>query len=126
MSKRDYRISKEKYDKAVELLIEGNMTYTDIAKQVGISRNTLQKIRDDEDTAKLIQSMASADLKIAVSKASKTLIELLDAESETVRLQSAKHILELGGIKVRDDEDASDGLVLIFDDVYGDEEDATA
>ena len=102
------------------------MTYTDIAKQVGISRNTLKKIRDDEDTAKLIKDVSNSDLKIAVSKASKTLIDLLDAESETVRLQSAKHILELGGIKVRDDEDASDGLVLIFDDVYGDEEDATA
>ena len=126
MSKRDYRISKKKYDKAVELLIEGNMTYTDIAKQVGISRNTLKKIRDDEDTAKLIKDVSNSDLKIAVSKASKTLIDLLDAESETVRLQSAKHILELGGIKVRDDEDTSDGLVLIFDDVYGDEEDATA
>lgn len=126
MSKRDYRISKKKYDKTVELLIEGNMTYTDIAKQVGISRNTLKKIRDDEDTAKLIKDVSNSDLKIAVSKASKTLIDLLDAESETVRLQSAKHILELGGIKVRDDEDTSDGLVLIFDDVYGDEEDATA
>mgnify|MGYP001385372147 CR=1 FL=1 len=102
------------------------MTYTDIAKQVGISRNTLKKIRDDEDTAKLIKDVSNSDLKIAISKASKTLIELLDAESESVRLQSAKHILELGGIKVRDDEDASDGLVLIFDDVYGDEEDATA
>ena len=126
MTKKDYRISKKKYNKAVELLIEGNFTYTEIAQQVGIARNTLRKIRDDEDTARLIKDMASGDLKIAVSKASKTLIDLLDAESETVRLQSAKHILELGGIKVRDDEDASDGLVLIFDDVYGDEEDATA
>ena len=99
MSKRDYRISKKKYDKAVELLIEGNMSYTAIAQEVGISRNTLQKIRDDEDTAKFIKDVSNSDLKIAVSKASKTLIDLLDAESETVRLQSAKHILELGGIK---------------------------
>ena len=126
MSKKNYRISKKKYDKAVELLIEGNMSYTAIAQEVGISRNTLQKIRDDEDTAKFIKDVSNSDLKIAISKASKTLIDLLDAESESVRLQSAKHILELGGIKVRDDEDASDGLVLIFDDVYGDEEDATA
>ena len=52
MSKKDYKISQKKYNKAVELLIEGNMTYTDIAQQVGISRNTLKRIRDDEDTAK--------------------------------------------------------------------------
>lgn len=32
MSKRDYRISKKKYDKAVELLIEGNMTDLNIVE----------------------------------------------------------------------------------------------
>lgn len=48
MSKKDYRISKKKHDKAVELLIEGNMNYTEIAQEVGISRNTLKKIRDDD------------------------------------------------------------------------------
>src|SRR5699024_5656838 len=117
MSKRDYRISKKKYDKAVELLIEGNMTYTDIAQHVGISRNTLQKIRDDEDTAKLIKDISNSDLKIAVSKASKTLINLLDAESETVRLQSARHILELGGIQVKDDMASLIDKVIIIDDI---------
>lgn len=117
MSKKDYRISKKKYDKAVELLIEGNMTYTEIAQQVGISRNTLRKIRDDEDTARLIKDMASGDLKIAVSKASKTLIELLDAESETVRLQSARHILELGGIQIKDDMTSLVDKVIIIDDI---------
>lgn len=117
MSKRDYRISQKKYDKAVELLIEGNMTYTDIAKQAGISRNTLQKIRDDEDTAKLIKDISNSDLKIAVSKASKTLISLLDAESETVRLQSARHILELGGIQVKDDMASLIDKVIIIDDI---------
>lgn len=117
MTKNNYRISKKKHDKALELLIEGNMTYTEIAQEVGISRNTLQKIRDDEDTAKLIQSMASNDLKIAVSKASKTLIDLLDAESETVRLQSARHILDLGGIQVKDDMTSLIDKVIIIDDI---------
>ena len=117
MTKKDYRISKKKYNKAVELLIEGNMTYTEIAQQVGISRNTLRKIRDDEDTARLIKDMASGDLKIAVSKASKTLIELLDAESETVRLQSARHILELGGIQIKDDMTSLVDKVIIIDDI---------
>lgn len=117
MSKKDYKISQKKYNKAVELLIKGNMTYTEIAQKVGISRNTLQKIRDDEDTAKLIQSIASNDLKIAVSKASKTLINLLDAESETVRLQSARHILELGGIQVKDDMTSLIDKVIIIDDI---------
>lgn len=117
MSKKDYKISQKKYNKAVELLIEGNMTYTDIAQQVGISRNTLKRIRDDEDTAKTIQSMASNDLKIAVSKAGKTLINLLDAESETVRLQSARHILDLGGIQVKDDMTSLIDKVIIIDDI---------
>ena len=93
------------------------MTYTDIAKQVGISRNTLKKIRDDEYTAKLIKDVSNSDLKIALSKASKTLINLLDAESETVRLQSARHILELGGIQVRDDMASLIDKVIIIDDI---------
>lgn len=117
MTKKDYRISKKKYNKAVELLIEGNFTYTEIAQQVGISRNTLKRIRDDEDTARLIKDMASGDLKIAVSKASKTLIELLDAESETVRLQSARHILDLGGIQVKDEMTSLIDKVIIIDDI---------
>ena len=93
------------------------MTYTEIAQEVGIARNTLKRIRDDEDTARLIKDMASGDLKIAVSKASKTLIELLDAESETVRLQSAKHILDLGGIQVKDDMTSLIDKVIIIDDI---------
>lgn len=117
MSKKDYRISKKKHDKALELLIEGNMTYTEIAQEVGISRNTLKKIRDDEATAKIIQNITSSNLKIAVSKAGKTLIDLLDAESETVRLQSARHILELGGIQVKDDMTSLIDKVIIIDDI---------
>ena len=117
MSKKTYRISKKKYDKAVELLMQGDLNYTEIAQEVGIARNTLKKIRDDEKTADLIRDNTDSDIKISVNKAGKTLIDLLNARSEFVRLEAAKHILELGGIQVTDkvDLNSSEGVKIIDD-----------
>ena len=117
MSKKTYRISKKKYDKAVELLMQGDLSYTEIAQEVGIARNTLQKIREDEETANLIRDNTDSDIKISVNKAGKTLIDLLNARSEFVRLEAAKHILELGGIQVTDkvDLNSSEGVKIIDD-----------
>lgn len=117
MSKKTYRISKKKYDKAVELLMQGDLSYTEIAQEVGIARNTLQKIRKDEKTADLIRDNTDSDIKISVNKAGKTLIDLLNARSEFVRLEAAKHILELGGIQVTDkvDINSTEGIKIIDD-----------
>lgn len=117
MSKKTYRISKKKYDKAVELLMQGDLSYTEIAHEVGIARNTLQKIREDEKTADLIRDNTDSDIKISVNKAGKTLIDLLNARSEFVRLEAAKHILELGGIQVTDkvDLNSTEGIKIIDD-----------
>lgn len=117
MSKKTYRISEKKYEKAVELLIERRLTYSEIAQEVGISRNTLQKIREDENTANLIKDSTDSEIKISVANAGKTLINLLDARSEFVRLEAAKHILALGGIKVADKADLNsmEGVKIIDD-----------
>lgn len=117
MSKKTYRISKKKYDKAVELLMQGDLSYTEIAQQVGIARNTLQKIREDEKTTDLIRDNTDSDIKISVNRAGQTLVNLLDAKSEFVRLEAAKHILELGGIQVTDkvDLNSSEGIKIIDD-----------
>ena len=100
--------------------MQGDLNYTEIAQEVGIARNTLQKIRKDEETANLIRDNTDSDIKISVNRAGKTLIELLDAKSEFVRFEAAKHILELGGIQVTDKLDISSDLTLIFEDDYGD------
>ena len=117
MSKKTYRISKKKYDKAVELLMQGDLSYTEIAQEVGIARNTLQKIREDEKTADLIRDNTDSEIKISVNKAGQTLIGLLGARSEFVRLEAAKHILELGGIQVTDkvDLNSTEGIKIIDD-----------
>lgn len=117
MSKKTYKITKNQYEKAVELLIEKKLNYSEIAQEVGIARNTLQRIREDENTANLIKNSANSEIKIAVAKAAKTLIALLDAKSELVRLEAAKHILELCGIQVTDKVDISstEGIKIIDD-----------
>lgn len=114
MTKKAYRISSKKYNKAVELLIYGNMNYSEIAQQVGISRNTLKRIREDAETQKIIRENADSNIKLAVSKASETLIDLLSARSEVVRFESAKHILALGGIQITDKLDMSLDLPTII------------
>lgn len=48
-----YLLTEQQY-KAVELLIEGEFTKTEVAKKVGISRNTLHRwLRDDRFVAEL-------------------------------------------------------------------------
>lgn len=97
--------------------MQGDLSYTEIAQQVGIARNTLQKIREDEKTTDLIRDNTDSDIKISVNRAGQTLVNLLDAKSEFVRLEAAKHILELGGIQVTDkvDLNSSEGIKIIDD-----------
>lgn len=117
IERKKYRISDEKYNKAVELLIEGKMTYADISQEVGISTNTLQKIREDEYTLEKIRENTDKSIKMAVAKAGQTAIDLLDARSELVRLDAAKFILALSGIQVTDKVDLSQsGKIEIIDD----------
>lgn len=118
MSRKNFKISNKKYEKALELLTEGNLNYSEIAQEVGICRNTLQKIREDEDTHKSIYDFASNNIKVAVGKASETLVGLLSAKSEMVRLEAAKQILGLNGIQVTGKLDMTAELkTVIVDDI---------
>lgn len=120
MSKKTYNITKIKYDKAVELLAEGILNQTEIAQEVKIARNTVAKIKNDPQTAKIIQDSANEDIKLAAKRAAETLIKLLNANSEMVRLEAAKRILELCGIQVIDKVDLDSNITIVFEDDYGD------
>ncbi|WP_311443438.1 helix-turn-helix domain-containing protein [Ezakiella coagulans] len=120
MSKITYKISKNKYDKAVELLASGEFNQTEIADEVKISRNTVAKIQKDPETAKIIYDSTDSNIKLALGKAGKTLISLLNARSEKVRLEAAIRILELCGIQVTDKIDIGSDLKIVFEDDYGD------
>lgn len=117
MSKMTYNITKIKYDKAVELLAEGILNQSEIAQEVKIARNTVAKIKNDPQTAKIIHDCANEDIKLAAKRAAETLIKLLSAKSEMVRLEASKRILELCGIQVIDKLEIEAETVIIKDDI---------
>ena len=99
MDKKNFKISKKKLDQAINYLILGELNYSAIAQKVGISRQTLLAIRKDEEVQNRINETARHNLSTGVDKASQTVITLLNAKSEKVRLDAATYILSLANIQ---------------------------
>ena len=99
MDKKKFKIYKKKLDKAINYLILGELNYSAIAQKVGISRQTLLAIRKDEEVQNRINETARHNLSTGVAKASQTVITLLNAKSEKVRLDAATYILSLANIQ---------------------------
>lgn len=99
MDKKKFKISKKKLDQAINYLIIGELNYSAIAQKVGISRQTLLAIRKDEEVQNRINETARHNLSTGVAKASQTVITLLNAKSEKVRLDAATYILSLANIQ---------------------------
>lgn len=102
MSKNKYKISGKKLNKALELLALKEMSDSAIAQEVGISRNTLKRIKDDPEHQELFKTESESSIKMASQKAANRLIRLIDAKSELVALQASQLVLELSGIQVTD------------------------
>ena len=99
MDKKNFKISKKKLDQAINYLILGELNYSAIAQKVGISRQKLLAIRKDEEVQNRINETARHNLSTGVAKASQTVITLLNAKSEKVRLDAATYILSLANIQ---------------------------
>ena len=99
MDKKKFKISKKKLDQAINYLILGALNYSAIAQKVGISRQTLLAIRKDEEVQNRLNETARHNLSTGVAKASQTVITLLNAKSEKVRLDAATYILSLANIQ---------------------------
>ncbi len=91
----------------MELLALKEMSDTAIAQEVGISRNTLKRIKDDPEHQELFKTESESNIKMASQKAANKLIKLLDAKSELVSFQASQLILELSGIQVTDKQEIS-------------------
>ena len=99
MDKTNFKLSKKKLDQAINYLIIVELNYSAIAQKVGISRQTLLAIRKDEEVQNRINETARHNLSTGVAKASQTVITLLNAKSEKVRLDAATYILSLANIQ---------------------------
>ena len=85
--------------KAIIMLFEGNLNDEEIAKSVNRSRQTLNKWKNDYKF-KLAQEQYKGLVvkKDFESKALRELVNLLNAKSEMVRLQTAITILKMSGM----------------------------
>lgn len=94
-------LSKKKRE-AIQLLAETDLSYSDIAQQIGVHRNTLYEWRQNKTFLNQVKDYSSKILSEASVKASKTMIELLHAKSELVRFQAAKEILDKNEMTQKD------------------------
>ena len=93
-----YQLDKRKR-KAIRLLFEDELTDEEIAKAVQRRRSTLDNWKHDELFKAAQQQYNHLVVKKNFeSKALKKLVDLLDAKSEMVQLQSANSILKLSGM----------------------------
>ena len=98
-------------DSALILAIAAGATIRDAAVSAGVSESTAHRRLDDpaftrqvDDARAEMIARAAGQLADASTEAVATLRALLDAEAETVRLGSARAILELG-TKLRESEE---------------------
>lgn len=93
------RISK-RIRHACELLATGKrVTITDAAKQAKISREHLSRELQKPHIGSFVAEKARAAIRTGALRASHRVLELIDADSEHVSLDAAKHVLAIEGIK---------------------------
>lgn len=85
--------------KAVKLLVERGLTQRAVAKELDIDETTISKWNDKEEYTKYKDSEERKFLRRLVPKALNTMVQLLEAKSESVRFEVAKDILDRCGFK---------------------------
>lgn len=93
--------SKQK--KCVELLVSGSYTKIEIAEQCNIARKTINDwLNHNEEFKKEYEKAMAESIRSLAPKAKHTMSKLLEAESENVRFQAAKDILDRTGFKPKE------------------------
>ncbi len=82
-----------------EHLVSSNDTVADAAEATGISRGYAYKTVAREDFARYLHARVSETFGVASGRALHTLLSLLEADSEGVRLRAAADILDRAGHK---------------------------
>ena len=96
-------VNKKRRDQLV-IALAGGLSVREAAQDTGVSLRTVYRHLQDEDFRSRVQSVRSTMFEQTLSTlastgvtAAQTLRDLLQAESESVRLGAARSVLELGG-----------------------------
>lgn len=86
--------------KGVALMVEGNLTNQAIAKECGVSENTVYNwLKNDEFLAELQKQQRRVFTKLAC-KAQKKMAELVDSNNPSIAFAASKEILNKAGLDV--------------------------
>ena len=85
--------------KAIEELIKTDKTQRQIAKELGVSEETISRWKTREDYSREYKKVERKYFNSLTAKAIRTLIDLLDSDNGNVRLGAAKEILDRNGYK---------------------------
>lgn len=123
---RRQRISPRVRDACDLLASKQCKTITDAAAAVGLTREHLSRELSKPHVQVFLQREARRTITNAAMRASYRVVELLDASSEHVSLDAAKHVLGINGIKPAADAqvsvsiDIKAGYVIDLSDTPGD------
>ncbi len=106
---------------ALELLIKNynkkgqKKTTEQIAKEVGVSRQTLSRwMNHDEEFIEKYKEFVNAAIRTSVAAAQHTMVSLLHADDEKVRLGAAKDILDRAGFETVTDINVTGNIPVVI------------
>lgn len=88
--------------KAIILMVTTEKKQKEIAKEIGVNEATISRWKKQEDFNKAKKDYERGYLSSLSAKALRTLAELLDSNTDYVRLAAAKDILDRTGYKPTD------------------------
>lgn len=92
-----------KKEKVAKLMVYSDLTQKEIAKQIGVVESTITRWKKQEDFQKLLKENEKSYLKDLVAPAMRSLKDLINANSEFVKLEAVKTILDRAGYDSIDD-----------------------
>lgn len=90
---------KPKQKKCIELLVEGQMTQREIAQAINITEKTISVWKSEAEFASELENATRLSIRALAAKAKNTMASLLNSDSDNVRFQAAKDILDRSGFK---------------------------
>lgn len=88
--------------KCIGLMVSTDMTQKEIAQEIKVSQQTICTWKKDPEFQEAHEKMLKSVIRSTASQAFRTLMRLLDADSEAVQFNAAKYILEMAGYKPED------------------------
>lgn len=94
------RVPPPKVREAIDLIVQGRVkTITAAAKKVGLTRERLSRALGEPHIAEHLRQKAARAVATGAGRAAARLVGLLDAKSEHVSFDAARHTLAIAGIK---------------------------